>query len=130
MGGDLEEGLATLAEALDFVEKTGERYCEAELYRLQGELQLMQADEVTAEASFHRAIAVARRQQAKSWELRAAISLARLWQRQGKADEAHRLLGPIYEWFTEGFDTPNLKEAGMLLANSDPRQIPPQMERI
>ncbi len=115
MGGDPEEGLATLAEAFAFVEKTGEHYCEAELYRLQGELRLMQADEVTAEASFHKAMAVARRQQARSWELRAAISLGRLWQRQGKVDEAHWLLGPIYEWFTEGFDTPDLKEAQALL---------------
>jgi predicted ATPase len=119
MGGDLEEGLATLVEAFAFVEESGERYYEAELYRLQGELLLKQGNHVEAEASFHKAIEVARRQQAKSWELRAAISLARLWQQQGKMDEAHRLLEPIYAWFTEGFDTPDLRKAREILAAGD-----------
>jgi len=88
-----------------------------ELYRLQGELLLRQAlpDAPQAEASFQQALAMARRQQAKSLELRAAMSLARLWQRQGKRAEAHELLAPTYGWFTEGFDTPDLKEAKELL---------------
>jgi len=88
------------------------------LYRLQGELLLRQAipDAPQAEASFQQALAMARRQQAKSLELRAAMSLARLWQRQGKRDVARELLAPIYGWFTEGFDTPDLKEAKALLA--------------
>jgi len=118
MAGDPEEGVATLTEALAFVEETGERYCEAELYRLQGELLLMQGKVVEAESSLHNAIAVARRQEAKAWELRAAIDLARLWQQQGKTDEAHRLLRPIYARFTEGFDTPDLEQARALLEDS------------
>jgi predicted ATPase len=113
--GHLEEGLVTLAEALALVEETNERYCEAELYRLRAELLLMQGDDAEAEASFHKAIEVARRQQAKSWELRAAISLARLWQKQGRTDEAGQVLGQVYGWFAEGFDTPDLKEAKALL---------------
>ncbi len=117
----VEEGLSTVAEALAFVERTEERYYEAELYRLQGELTL-QADKRSPEAKgkeaaacFHKAIEVARSQQAKSWELRAATSLARLWQQQGKRAEVHELLAPVYEWFTEGFDTADLKDAKILL---------------
>ena len=89
----------------------------AELYRLQGELLLRQAvpDARQAEACFQQALAVARRQQAKSWELRAAMSLTRLWQRQGKRAEARELLRPIYGWFTEGFDTADLQDAKALL---------------
>jgi predicted ATPase len=120
--GQAEAGLSTLAEALAFVEKTGERYYEAEIYRLRGELLLMQGDEAEAEASFHyaegcfqHAIEVARRQQARSWELRATTSLARLWQRQGRPEEARALLAEIYGWFTEGFDTPDLEEARAVL---------------
>jgi predicted ATPase len=97
------------------VEKSDERYLEAELHRLQGELLLMQGDESEAEASFQQALSRARRRQAKSWELRAAVSLVRLWRKQGRKDEAHRLLAPIYGWFTEGFDTPDLREARALL---------------
>ena len=91
------------------------RYYEAELYRLKGALLLQQAvpDAAQAEACFHQALDVARQQQAKSWELRAATSLARLWQSQ--APEAHALLAPVYEWFTEGFDTADLQEAKTLL---------------
>jgi predicted ATPase len=110
-----EGGLTTLAEALTLVEKTGERLWEAELYRLRAELLLMQGDDHEAEASFEKAIEVARRQSARSWELRASIGLARLWQKQAKTDEARQLLGEIYTWFTEGFDTPDLKEARLLL---------------
>ena len=113
--GQAEAGLSTLAEAVAFVEKTGERYYEAEIYRLQGELLLMQGDEAEAEASFHKAIEVARRQQAKSWELRATVSLCRLWQEQGRMDEARQMLAEIYGWFTEGFDSPDLQEAKALL---------------
>ncbi|TEU12982.1 MAG: tetratricopeptide repeat protein, partial [Anaerolineales bacterium] len=113
--GQPEEGLATLAEALALVEETNERYCEAELYRLKGELLLAQGDDAEAEASFHKAIEVARRQQAKSWELRATVSLCRLWQQQGRMDEARQMVAEIYGWFTEGFDTPDLQEARALL---------------
>jgi DNA-binding SARP family transcriptional activator/predicted ATPase len=113
--GQLEEGQATLSETLALVQEADERYYEAELHRLKGELQLMQPDEPEAEASFQKAIEVARRQQAKSWELRAAISLGRLWQSQGRKAEAHRMLSEIYGWFTEGFDTPDLQEAKALI---------------
>jgi predicted ATPase len=120
--GQPGEGLTTLAEALAFVEETDERHWEAELYRLKGELLLMQGDEAGAEASFHQAescfqhaVEVARRQQAKSWELRATASLCRLWQEQGRMGEARQMLAAIYGWFTEGFDTPDLKEAEALL---------------
>jgi len=113
--GHLEEGLATLAEALAFVEETDERYFEAELYRLKGELMLAQGDETQAEASLHHALEVARRQSAKSWELRATVSLCRLWQKQGRAAEARQMLAEIYNWFSEGFDTPDLIEARTLL---------------
>jgi len=106
-----------LAEALAGVDKTGERYWEAELYRLKGELLLRQAlpDEHQAETCFQQALAVARRQQAKSLELRTAMSLARLWQRQGQRAAARQLLAEVYGWFTEGFDTADLQEAKALL---------------
>lgn len=114
--GKIEEGLSVLPQALDAVEKTGERYWAAELYRLKGELLLMQGDETEAEASFGNAIGVARQQSAKSWELRATVSLSRLWQKQGKREEARQMLAEVYGWFTEGFDTPDLKDAKALLA--------------
>ena len=113
--GHPEEGLTTLAEAFAFVEETDERHWEAELYRLKGELLLMQGDEAEAEASLQKAVEVARRQQAKSWELRATVSLCRLWQQQGRLDEAQQMLAEIYGWLTEGFDTPDLQEAKALL---------------
>jgi predicted ATPase len=114
--GQTEEGLTVLAEALAVVDKTGERYWEAELHRLKGELLLRRASPTEeAEACFRQALAVAQHQQAKSLELRAAMSLARLWQHQGKRAAAHALLVPIYGWFTEGFDTPDLQEAKALL---------------
>jgi adenylate cyclase len=116
-GGQAEEGLRVLAEALALVNTGGERRLEAEIYRLKGVLLLARsaAHQGEAEASFQQALAVARRQQAKSLELRAAMSLARLWQRQGKRGAAHELLAPIYGWFTEGFDTADLQEAKALL---------------
>ena len=115
--GQAEEGLRRLAEALVCVDTTGEHYYAAEGSRLQGELRHRQAtpDEPQAECCFHQALDAARRQEAKSFELRAAMSLARLWQRQGKRDEARELLAPIYAWFTEGFDTADLQEAQALL---------------
>jgi predicted ATPase len=115
--GQAEAGLHLLAESLAWVDTTGERHFEAEVYRIKGELLLGQAipDTPQAEACFQQALAVARRQQAKSWELRTAMSLSRLWQRQDKRAEAHELLAPIYGWFTEGFDTADLQEAKALL---------------
>jgi predicted ATPase/DNA-binding SARP family transcriptional activator len=113
--GQPEEGLATLAEALALVEETNEHYWESELYRLKADLLLKQGDDAEAEASLHKAIELARRQQAKSWELRATVSLCRLWQEQGKLEEARQLLTEIYGWFIEGFDTPDLQEAKALL---------------
>jgi predicted ATPase len=115
--GQAEEGLGLLREALVVVEKSGAHYWEAELYRLQGDLLLHQTvpDAQHAEACFCQALATARRQQAKSLELRAAMSLARLWQRQGKRAAACRMLAEVYGWFTEGFDTADLQEAGALL---------------
>jgi tetratricopeptide (TPR) repeat protein len=113
-----DQGLSVLDEALALMEQTTARCSEAELHRLKGELLLMQGAggaETAAEACFQRAIDLARQQQAKSWELRAAMSLCRLWQRQGKREEARQLLAEIYGWFTEGFDTPDLKDAGALL---------------
>jgi len=114
--GHTEEALAILAEGLAAVDRTGEHWWEAELHRLKGELMLMRgADATEAEACFHQAIEVARRQQAKSLELRATMSLSRLWQKQGKVEEARQMLQEIYDWFTEGFDTEDLKEAKALL---------------
>ncbi len=115
--GQAEAGLALIAEAQEFVAKTGERESEAELHRLEGELLLARSpsDHAEAEAAFREALDVARRQSAKSWELRAATSLARLWQRQGRKEEARALLAPVYDWFTEGFDTRDLKDAKALL---------------
>jgi predicted ATPase len=117
--GQTEEGLSILAEALAEVEKTGERYYEAEFYRLRGELTLKQSrgrsPESEAEECFRKAIEIARRQSAKSLELRAVVSLSRLWQRQGKRQEARQRLAEIYGWFTEGFDTQDLQEARALL---------------
>src|SRR5215831_5088344 len=115
--GQAGEGLTMLDEALTTVHKTGERFYEAELYRLKGELLLARSAENygEAEACFQQALTVARRQQAKSWELRAAMSLSRLWHHQGKHQEAYDLLAPVYGWFTEGFDTLDLQTAKALL---------------
>jgi predicted ATPase len=114
--GQSAAGLCTLAEALAGVHDTGDCVYKAELHRLQGTLLLRHSvlDESQAEAFFHQALAITRRQQARSLELRAAMSLARLWQ-QGKHAEACALLAPVYGWFTEGFDTSDLQEAKALL---------------
>jgi predicted ATPase len=113
----VDEGLHLVAEALAMVDTTGERCNEAELQQLHGVLRWRQTvpDAPAAEACFQQALAVACRQQAKSFELRAAMSLARLWQAQGKRAAARALLAPIYGWFTEGFDTADLQEARALL---------------
>ena len=114
-------GLQTLAEALAALSHLqGEHRWEAELYRLQGELLLAQGDnrqreQEKADACFQQALVTARRQGAKSLELRAAMSLARLWQQQGKCAEAHQVLAEVYGWFTEGFETVDLREANTLL---------------
>jgi predicted ATPase len=112
-----EEGLTLLDEALALTNDREERRWEAELYRLKGELlrKHAAARHAEAETCLRHALDVARHQQAKSLELRAAMSLARLWQQQGKQVEAHELLAPIYHWFTEGFDTADLQEAKALL---------------
>jgi predicted ATPase len=129
--GQTAEGLSLLAEAQRVPPPGGDRSWEAEQYRLQGELLLQHEDRHTGavqhgrtprvarlaevEASLRQALEVARRQQAKSLELRAAISLARLWQRQDRCQEAYELLAPVYAWFTEGFDTADLQDAERLL---------------
>jgi predicted ATPase len=142
--GQAEEGLEAVSEALTHVDKTGVHVHEAELYRLKGELTLQSRQvknksqvsqgkskqvgasqkkfevtgpqaEAEAEACFHKAVEIARKQQAKLLELRAATSLARLWQHQGKKEEARQMLAEIYSWFTEGFDTADLQEAKALL---------------
>jgi predicted ATPase len=115
--GQPEAGLRAVAEALTLVATTEVRWWEAELHRLQGDLrlQLPIPDITQVEACLQQALAVARGQQAKSLELRAALSLSRLWLQQGKRDEAQQLLAEVYGWFTEGFDTPDLQEAKALL---------------
>jgi predicted ATPase len=111
--GKPAEGLQVLHKALLLTDKTGARFYEPELYRLKGEflLQLSSDHQAEAETGFHQAMAIAQNQQAKSWELRAATSLARLWQSQGKREEARQVLGDVYGWFTEGFDTADLQDA-------------------
>jgi DNA-binding SARP family transcriptional activator/predicted ATPase len=117
LAGQPEQGLSVLEEGLSRVAATGERWTEAELHRLQGELlQMSGADAEQVEGCFQQALVVARQQEAKSLELRAAISLGRLWQQQGKRTQAHDLLAGVYAWFSEGFDTPDLQDANALLA--------------
>ena len=115
--GQFEAARRCIVEAMTAVETTKETWCEAEIHRTAGEIALMspEPDAAKAQAHFERAIAIARAQKAKSWELRAATSLARLWRDQGKRQQARDLLAPVYGWFTEGFDTPDLKEAKALL---------------
>jgi len=112
-----EGGLRILEDAFSRVEPTGERMYESELYRLKGELLLLRdaGDAAKAEDSFRTALEIARGQGAKSWELRATTSLARLLAKQGKRDQARAMLAEIYGWFTEGFDTADLKDAKALL---------------
>jgi predicted ATPase len=114
--GQFDDAWRCLGEAMTAVETTGEKLWEAEVYRTAGDIALSpEPDAAKAEGYFERALTVARQQQAKSWELRAATSLARLWRDQGKVQQARELLAPIYGWFTEGFDTRDLKEAKALL---------------
>jgi predicted ATPase len=104
-------------EAMTMIERTEEAWCEAEVYRTAGEIILMapERDAAKAEAYFDHALTTARAQEAKSWELRTAMSMVRLWRSQGKPQQARELLAPIYGWFTEGFDTRDLKEVKALL---------------
>jgi predicted ATPase len=104
-----------LGEALQTVERTGERWFAAELSRHKGRLLLRQGHSKEAEELYRKALSIAEEQEAKLWELRAAASLARLWSDHGRRAEARDLLAPVYGWFTEGFDTPDLKEAKALL---------------
>ena len=115
--GQFDDAWRCIDDAIDKVEKSKEKWCEADVHRIAGEIALksLAPDPEKAEAYFDRALTVARRQQAKSWELRAAMSMARLWRDQGKRDQARDLLAPVYGWFTEGFDTRDLKEAKALL---------------
>jgi predicted ATPase len=115
--GQFDDAYRCIGEAMAAVETTKEAWCEAEVHRVAGEIALMspEADAAKAEACFERALAVACQQQAKSWELRAAMSMARLWRDQGKRGEAREILAPVYGWFTEGFDTLDLKQAKTLL---------------
>jgi predicted ATPase len=115
IAGQREEGLRRRTEAAKLAETLQERWAEAEMHRLRGRLLLAMHEEAKAEESYCRTIAVAQKQSAKFWELRAATALAQLWLDQGKLIEARGLLAPIYGWFTEGFDTPVLKEAKALL---------------
>jgi len=113
--GQIEEAVTQLDEALQIVERTGERWFSAELNRHKGQLLLQQGHTEAAEELYRKALSFAREQEAKLWELRAAVSLARLCRDQGRHAEAHDLLAPVYGWFTEGFDTPDLKNVKALL---------------
>jgi predicted ATPase len=113
--GQVEEALTLLDEGLEIVQRTGERWFAAELHRHKGQLLLRQGHSEAAEELYCKALGIAREQEAKLWELRAAASLARFRRDQGRHAEAHDLIAPIFGWFTEGFDTPDLKEAKALL---------------
>jgi predicted ATPase len=115
IAGQIEEAATQLDDALQIVEKTGERWFAAELNRLKCRLLLRQGHTDAAEEHYRKALSIAVEQDAKLWELRAATSLARLWRDQGRRTEARDLLAPIYGWFTEGFDTPDLKDAKALV---------------
>jgi predicted ATPase len=115
--GQFDEGRRCIGEAIIAVETTKERWCEADIHRIAGEIAMMapNPDVAKAEEHFEHALAVARQQQAKSWELRAAMSMTRLWRNQGKRHQAHDLLALVYGWFTEGFETLDLKQPKALL---------------
>jgi predicted ATPase len=115
--GKWDEALRCIGDVMTAVETTNERWFEADAYRIAGNIALKtpKPDVAKAEAYFERALLVARQQQGKSWELRASMSLARLWRDQGKVQQARELMAPVYGWFTEGFDTRDLKEAKALL---------------
>jgi class 3 adenylate cyclase/predicted ATPase len=123
--GNLKEAWRCIDEAMTRIEKTRDAWFHAEVNRVAGEIALKspEANVAKAQVYFEQALAIARAQRAKSWELRAAMSMARLWRDQGKRDEAHRLLAPVYGWFTEGFDTLDLKDAKALLAKLDDQSI-------
>ena len=115
--GQLEDAWRCIDDAIEKVERWKEKWCEAEVHRIVGELALKSpaSDTEKAEKDFDRALAVARQQKAKWWELRAATSMARLWRDQGKVQQSRELLAPVYGWFAEGFDTLDLKDAKALL---------------
>jgi predicted ATPase len=115
IAGQVEEAATLLDDALQIAGRTGERWFAAELNRHKGQLLLRQGQPEAAEGLYRKALSIAREQEAKLWELRAAMSLARLRRDQGRCEEARDLLAPVYGWFTEGFDTPDLKEAKALL---------------
>jgi predicted ATPase len=115
LAGQVTEALVLLEDALRIIERTGERWFLAELNRKKGQLLLRQGHSETAEGLYRSALSIAAEQEAKLWELRAAVSLAQLWRDQGRRAEALDLLAPIYGWFIEGFDTPDLKDARALL---------------
>jgi predicted ATPase len=119
--GQFDEALRTIEESFPIIDRTGQRHCEAEVHRLKGELLLAQraSNAADAEKCFRTAIEIARKQHGKSWELRATTSLARLLAKQRKYDKAHTMLAEIYRWFTEGFDTADLKDAKALLDELD-----------
>jgi predicted ATPase len=124
--GQFDDAWRCIEEAITHIETTKERWWEAEVNRIAGEiaLQATEPKAAKAEAYFDRSLSVARQQQARSWELRAAMSLARLWRDQGKVQQARELLAPVYGWFTEGFDTRDLKEAKGLLEELGVRTAP------
>ena len=115
--GQLDDARRCIDDAIETMERSKEKWCEAEVNRIAGEIALksLAPDTEKAEKHFERSLSVARQQQAKSWELRASMSLARLWRSQGKVQQARELLAPVYGWFTEGFETRDLKEAKALL---------------
>ena len=115
IAGQIKEAAPLVDEALQIIERTGERWFAAELYRHKGQLLLRQGYVEATEERYCKALCIAQEQEAKLWELRGAMSLARLWGEQGRRAEARALLAPVYGWFTEGFATPDLKAAKMLL---------------
>jgi predicted ATPase len=117
--GKLEQGRALMNEGHKLMEKTEERWCQAEILRWQGELLAMQMDELAAEEAFQKALLVARNQQARMLELRAGLGLGRLWLRQGKISQIKQIITPLYGWFTEGLNTPDLQDARLLLAETE-----------
>ena len=115
--GNFEDAWRSIREATTMIDRTTEAWCEAEVYRTAGEIVLLAPKQAAekAEAYFNHALTLARSQQAKSWEMRVAMNMARLWRDQSKPQQARDLLAPVYNWFTEGFDTRDLKEAKALL---------------
>jgi predicted ATPase len=129
IAGQFEEALSLLDDALQIAERTRERWFAAELNRHKGQLLLRQGHSDAAEDLYLKALSIAEEQEAKLWELRAAASLAQLWRDQGRHIEARDLLAPVYGWFSEGFDTPDLKAAKALLADLERRSVPDESLR-